>query len=93
VRLEGLGKLKKSTSSGTRTADLPACSIVPQSTTLSSSSSSNNSGSPNGSSWIIDGLAACHLFTERTRTGGTKKQRRKNTHRHTHTKKIVLSDW
>jgi hypothetical protein len=36
VRLEGLGKLKKkkSTSSGTRTGDLPACSIVPQATTL-----------------------------------------------------------
>jgi hypothetical protein len=34
VRLEGLGKLKKSTSSGTRIGDLPACSIVPQPTTL-----------------------------------------------------------
>jgi hypothetical protein len=34
LRLEGLGKLKKSTSSGTRTGDLPACSIVPQPTTL-----------------------------------------------------------
>jgi hypothetical protein len=34
VRLEGLGKLKKSTSSGIRTGDLPACSIVPQPTTL-----------------------------------------------------------
>jgi hypothetical protein len=34
VRLEALGKLKKSTSSGTRTGDLPACSIVPQPTTL-----------------------------------------------------------
>jgi hypothetical protein len=35
VRLEGLGKLKtKSTSFGTRTGDLPACSIVPQPTTL-----------------------------------------------------------
>jgi hypothetical protein len=34
VRLEGLGKLKKSTSSGTQTGDLPACSIVPQPTTL-----------------------------------------------------------
>jgi hypothetical protein len=34
VWLEGLGKLKKSTSSGTRTGDLPACSIVPQLTTL-----------------------------------------------------------
>jgi hypothetical protein len=34
VRLEGLGKLKKSTSSGTRTGDHPACSIVPQPTTL-----------------------------------------------------------
>jgi hypothetical protein len=34
VRLEELGKLKKSTSSGTQTGDLPACSIVPQSTTL-----------------------------------------------------------
>jgi hypothetical protein len=33
-RLEGLGKLKKSTSSGTRNGDLPACSIVPQGTTL-----------------------------------------------------------
>jgi hypothetical protein len=32
VRLEGLGKLKKSTSSGTLTSDLPACSIVPQPT-------------------------------------------------------------
>jgi hypothetical protein len=34
VRLEGSGKLKKSTSSGTRISDLPACSIVPQPTTL-----------------------------------------------------------
>jgi hypothetical protein len=34
VRLEGLGKLKKSTSSGTRTGNLRACSIVPQPTTL-----------------------------------------------------------
>jgi hypothetical protein len=34
VRLEGLGKLKKSTLSGTRTRDLPACSIMPQPTTL-----------------------------------------------------------
>jgi hypothetical protein len=34
VRLEGLGKLKKSTSSGTWTSDLPACSIVPQPTML-----------------------------------------------------------
>jgi hypothetical protein len=30
VRLEALGKLKKSTSSGTRTSDLPACSILPR---------------------------------------------------------------
>jgi hypothetical protein len=35
VRLEGLGKLKKKfTPSGTRTGDLPACSIVPEPTTL-----------------------------------------------------------
>jgi hypothetical protein len=34
VQLEDLGKLKKSTSSGTRTGELPACSIVPQPTTL-----------------------------------------------------------
>jgi hypothetical protein len=34
VRLKWLGKLKKSTSSGTRTGDLSACSIMPQSTTL-----------------------------------------------------------
>jgi hypothetical protein len=34
VRLEELGKLKKSTSSGIRTGDLPACSTVPQPTTL-----------------------------------------------------------
>jgi hypothetical protein len=34
VRPEGLGKLKNSTSSGTRTGNLPACSIVPQPTTL-----------------------------------------------------------
>jgi hypothetical protein len=32
--LEGLGKLKKSTSSGTRTGDLPACSTVSQPTAL-----------------------------------------------------------
>jgi hypothetical protein len=32
LRLEGLGKLKKSTASGTRTGDIPACSIVPQPT-------------------------------------------------------------
>jgi hypothetical protein len=36
VRLEGLGKLKKYTSTGTQTGDLPACSIVPQPTTLPS---------------------------------------------------------
>jgi hypothetical protein len=36
VRLDGLGNLKKkkSTSSGTRIGDLPACSIVPQPITL-----------------------------------------------------------
>jgi hypothetical protein len=34
VRVEGLDKLKKSTSSGTRTSDLPACSTVSQPTTL-----------------------------------------------------------
>jgi hypothetical protein len=34
VRSEGLGKLKNFTSSGTRTGDLPACSIVPQPNTL-----------------------------------------------------------
>jgi hypothetical protein len=34
VRLVGLGQLKKSTSSGTRTGDLPACSIVPQPSTV-----------------------------------------------------------
>jgi hypothetical protein len=34
VRLEGLGQLKKIHLIGTRTRDLPACSIVPQLTTL-----------------------------------------------------------
>jgi hypothetical protein len=34
LRPEGLGKLKKSASSGTRTGDFSACSIVPQPTTL-----------------------------------------------------------
>jgi hypothetical protein len=34
VRLEGLGQLKKSDDTGTRTRDLPACSIVPQPTML-----------------------------------------------------------
>jgi hypothetical protein len=34
VRLEGLGKLKKIHLIGTRTCDLPVCSIVPQLTTL-----------------------------------------------------------
>jgi hypothetical protein len=34
VRLEELGQLKKSHLIGTRTRDLPACSIVPQPTTL-----------------------------------------------------------
>jgi hypothetical protein len=35
VRLEGLDKLEKSTSSGTRTGDLPACGMVPLPITLS----------------------------------------------------------
>jgi hypothetical protein len=34
VRLEGLGQLKKINVIGTRTRDLPACSTVPQPTTL-----------------------------------------------------------
>jgi hypothetical protein len=34
VRLEGLGRLKKIHLIGIRTRDLPACSIVPQPTTL-----------------------------------------------------------
>jgi hypothetical protein len=35
MRLEGLGKLKKSNDLiGIRTRDLPACSVVPQPTTL-----------------------------------------------------------
>jgi hypothetical protein len=34
VRLEGLGKLKKTHLIGTRTRDLRVCSIVPQPTTL-----------------------------------------------------------
>jgi hypothetical protein len=34
VLLEGLGKLKQSTSSGTLTGDFPTLSIVPQPTTL-----------------------------------------------------------
>jgi hypothetical protein len=34
VRLAILGKLKKSTSSGIQTGDLPACKIMPQPTTL-----------------------------------------------------------
>jgi hypothetical protein len=36
VRLEGLGKLEKENNDliGTRTRDLPACSIVPEPTTL-----------------------------------------------------------
>jgi hypothetical protein len=34
VRLEELGKLKKIHLIGTRTRDRPACSIVPQPTTL-----------------------------------------------------------
>jgi hypothetical protein len=34
VRLEGLGQLKKFHLIGNRTSDLPACSIVPQPTTL-----------------------------------------------------------
>jgi hypothetical protein len=34
MRLEGIGKLKKIHLIGTRTRDLPACSIVPQTTTL-----------------------------------------------------------
>jgi hypothetical protein len=38
VRLEGLSKFKKSTSSRTRTGDLPACSGVPQPTTRSRAS-------------------------------------------------------
>jgi hypothetical protein len=34
LRLAGLCKLKKSTSTGTQTGDLPACSIVLQTSTL-----------------------------------------------------------
>jgi hypothetical protein len=34
VQLEGLGKLKKFHLIGTRTSDIPACSIVRQPTTL-----------------------------------------------------------
>jgi hypothetical protein len=34
VWLEGIGKLEKSTSSGTRTSYLPTCSIVPRPSTL-----------------------------------------------------------
>jgi hypothetical protein len=34
MRLEGLGQLKKSNDIGNRTRHLPACNIVPQSTTL-----------------------------------------------------------
>jgi hypothetical protein len=34
VRLEGIGNLKKIHLIGTQTRDLPACSIVPQPTTL-----------------------------------------------------------
>jgi hypothetical protein len=34
MRLEGLGKLKESTSSGIWSRDLPACSVLPQPTTL-----------------------------------------------------------
>jgi hypothetical protein len=34
VRMEGLGKLKKFTSSVTRTGNLPAYSVVPEPTTL-----------------------------------------------------------
>jgi hypothetical protein len=34
VQLEGLGKLKTCTSSGTRTGDIPACSTLPQPTML-----------------------------------------------------------
>jgi hypothetical protein len=34
MRLEGLGQLKNPATSLDRTRDLPACSIVPQSTTL-----------------------------------------------------------
>jgi hypothetical protein len=35
VRLGGLGKLKKKNLIGARTRDLPACSTVPEPTTLS----------------------------------------------------------
>jgi hypothetical protein len=42
VRLEGLGKLKKKIHLiGTRNRDLPACSIVPQPTTLPRASATN----------------------------------------------------
>jgi hypothetical protein len=42
VRLEGLGKLKKVHLIGTRTRDLPACSIVSQPTTLPRPPYNNN---------------------------------------------------
>jgi hypothetical protein len=44
VRLEGLGKLKKKSNDliGNQTRDLPACSIVPQPTTLPRAPNNNN---------------------------------------------------
>jgi hypothetical protein len=58
VRLKGLGKLKKFTSSGTRPGDLPTCSIVPQPTTLPREWSASRPGRLNpgerapGTHWI-----------------------------------------
>jgi hypothetical protein len=65
VRLEGLGKLKKITSSGTRTGDLPACSIVPQPTTLPHAPSELQCFMK--SKWVANVLHALrtrHLVTE-----------------------------
>jgi hypothetical protein len=42
VRLKGLGQLKESNDfNGIRTRDLPACSVVPQPTTLPSARAKN----------------------------------------------------
>jgi hypothetical protein len=65
VQLEGLDKLKKSTSSGIRTGDLPVCSIVPQPTTLLHAPWEFSGNSPLYCNWLA-------TWSERIITNGNR---------------------
>jgi hypothetical protein len=66
VRLEGLGKFKKSTSFGTRTGDLTDCSIVPQPTMLPRAPASFMKGNTKGEgSYFVSGSSRAQILDQR----------------------------